>query len=150
MGRNTILLASLAILLTGCFKDKELLGEDVDNNGIRDDYELAIQSSGLPIDVIDTALAAGKAYQALMIQSVDDVQLDKENAKTLIANLVLAKRCQISKQEIYGEAWQESTFFNSFDRIEAKFKTQAALSLMMEGEDPSLPTGDACANLMNL
>lgn len=113
--------------------DAFLFGFDANHNGIRDDYELATLFSDLPQPVKDSALSAGKAYGALTEVAAEDGDIDRNRALEILHNLVLAKACKTRTRELnQGVAWQESTFFNTLDRIEAKFKLQNMLANQLE------------------
>ena len=115
-----------------------LIGVDSNHNGIRDDYELAIVFSDLPQPVKDSALSAGKAYGKLM--TVADGGIDRDNALEILHKLVLAKACRTRMRELHlGVAWQESTYFDTWDRIEAKFKLQNMLANLLEEDGYDLP-----------
>ncbi|MBE0500070.1 MAG: hypothetical protein IBX47_01410 [Desulfuromonadales bacterium] len=120
--------------------DASLFGIDANHNGIRDDYELATIFSDLPQPVKDSALSAGKAYGALTIVALEDGDIDRDRALKILHNLVLAKACRTRMRELHqGVAWQESTYFNTMDRIEAKFKLQNMLANLLEPEGYNLP-----------
>ena len=125
-----------------------LVGIDANHNGIRDDYELAIVFSDLPPPVKDSALSAGKAYGNLM--TVADGKIDRDNALEILNKLVLAKACRTRMRELHqGVAWQESTYFNTLERIEAKFKLQNMLGKLLEEDGYDLPREqEPCAALV--
>ena len=119
---------------------ESLVGVDANHNGIRDDYELAIVFSDLPQPVKDSALSAGKAYGELMMVSAEDSDIDRESALEILHKLVLAKACRTRMRELHqGVAWQESTYFNTLDRIEAKFKLQNRLGNLLDAAGYNLP-----------
>lgn len=106
-----------------------IMGLDTNNNGIRDDYETTITLSKLPENIKSSALAAGKAYSIAITLGSSDAAITPLSAKTAIQNLIHAKRCkQITAQKNGGLSWKESDFYNTIDRIEAKFLIQTALS----------------------
>lgn len=120
--------------------DASLVGVDANHNGIRDDYELAIAFSYLPQPVKDSAMAAGKAYGALTEVAVEDGDIDRDRAQEILHKLVLAKACKTRTRELHqGVAWQESTYFNTLERIEAKFKLQNMLANLLEPDGYDLP-----------
>ena len=120
--------------------DTSLVGVDANHNGIRDDYELAIVFSDLPQPVKDSALSAGKAYGALTMVAMEDGDIDRDRALEILRKLVLAKACRTRTREVHqGVAWQESTYFNTWDRIEAKFKLQNMLANLLEPDGYDLP-----------
>jgi len=119
---------------------ESLGGVDANYNGIRDDYELAIIFSDLPQPVKDSALSAGKAYGELMMVSAEDSDIDRESALEILHKLVLAKACRTKMRELHkGIAWQESTYFNTLERIEAKFKLQNMLGNLLGEDGYNLP-----------
>ncbi|WP_028886243.1 hypothetical protein [Teredinibacter turnerae] len=151
MKRKLAFVAIASALFAGCvFDENELLGADSDSNGVRDDYEESIEQSNLPTYVAELAITAGKAYQSLLQQSVTEEVPTKEQASDILTSLVLAEKCKRQNQAEYGVTWKESLYFNTFDRTEAKFKTQAVLLSMLEGDDISIPDGNSCEMLMNI
>ena len=118
--------------------EETLAGVDVNLNGIRDDYELAIIFSELPQPVKDSALSAGKAYGELI--EVGGSDIDRDSALEILHKLVLAKACRTRMRELHqGVAWQESTYFNTWGRIEAKFKLQNRLGKLLGEAGYDLP-----------
>lgn len=132
--------------------EQSLIGVDANHNGIRDDYELAILFSDLPQPVKDAALSAGKAYGELMMTARQDAEINREKALSIMHNLVLAKACRTRLQELYnGAYWEETTYFNTLDRIEAKFKLQWMLQAVIGEEGYNLPRDPApCVTLSSI
>lgn len=105
-----------------------LIGVDNNENGIRDDYETKIVLSELPQDMKDSALAAGKVYTSAMKTGSSEETVSIELAQLTMQNLIHAYRCKIkSAPENSGRGWKESDFYNTVDRIEAKFLIQSTL-----------------------
>lgn len=108
---------------------RTLIGIDANNNGIRDDYERAIAFSDLPLDVKDAALSAGRVYGALILTAEGGAETDLQGGEEILHQLVVAHQCRLLMLELYeGRAWQESLYFDTMDRIEAKFKLQKTLA----------------------
>lgn len=111
-----------------------LIGVDSNNNGIRDDYEREILFSDLPAPVKEAALSAGKVYGALMMTAFEEVEVDEAEAREIIRNLVIARECRRSLAQLHdGAIWEETAYFNTFDRIEAKFVLQNMLADILQG-----------------
>lgn len=105
-----------------------LIGVDYNENGIRDDYETKIVLSELPQEIKDSALAAGKVYTSAMKTGSSEEPVSIELAQLTMQNLIHAYRCKIkSAPENSGRGWKESDFYNTVDRIEAKFLIQSTL-----------------------
>lgn len=105
-----------------------LIGVDNNENGIRDDYETKIVLSELPQAVKDRALAAGKVYTSAMQIGSSKETVSIAMARLTMQNLIHAHRCKInSAPENSGRGWKESDFYNTVDRIEAKFLIQSNL-----------------------
>lgn len=124
-----------------------LIGVDSNSNGIRDDYEREILFSDLPAPVKDAALSAGKVYGALMQVSLEEVEVDASMARDILRNMVIARECRRALSQIYnGAMWEETSYFNTFDRIEAKFVLQNMLSEIL-ASPPEYPDVDHCVEL---
>lgn len=118
-----------------------LIGADTNNNGIRDDYEIAIAFSNLPAPVKDAALSAGKAYGDLMEVASEHFEVTRENAASIMHNLVLARACKSQLRALYhGVAWEDTTYFDTLDRIEAKYKLQNMLMAVLSEDGFFRPT----------
>ncbi len=77
----------------------------------------------------DAALSAGRVYGALIQTATGDAETDRQAAEEILHKLVLAHQCRLLMRELYeGQAWQESLYFDTMDRIEAKFKLQRGLA----------------------
>jgi hypothetical protein len=124
------------------------LGADSNKNGIRDDYEVAIVYSHLPSPVVGAALNAGKAYGQLM-QTAAMTTIEPAVAKSVLEGLVLAKQCKRQlARNVGGNTWQEATYFNSFERIEAKYALQNMLAKSIDPTTLSTSANsDACTAL---
>ena len=125
---------------------KSLIGTDSNENGIRDDYETTIIMSALPTSTKDYALSAGMIYGSLFSAGIGVNEVSTEQAETILKKLVLAKLCK--KQlaiESQGITWSETDYFNTLDRVEAKFKLQAALSDLVDLNNLDIPEGSPCS-----
>lgn len=124
-----------------------LIGVDSNNNGIRDDYEREILFSDLPAPVKDAALSAGKVYGALMQTALEEVEVDARMARDILSNIVIARECRRALSQTYdGAMWEETSYFNTFERIQAKFVLQRMLTEILQG-DLQYPRVDHCAAL---
>lgn len=124
-----------------------LIGIDSNNNGIRDDYEREILLSDLSAPVKDAALSAGKAYGALMMTALEEVDVGAVEAREIIRNLVIARECRRALAQLHdGAVWEETAFFDTFDRIEAKFVLQNMLAEILQG-DLEYPRVEHCVAL---
>src|SRR5690606_32584318 len=105
-----------------------LLGIDSNQNKIRDDYEIAVAYSDLPPEVMDAALTAGKTYGQLMA-SGSTTTVDASTARTLLEKSVRAEQCKRQMAAAHGgSTWKESTFFNTVERVQAKYSLQNMLA----------------------
>ena len=128
-----------------------LVGIDNNHNGIRDDYEEAIIFGGLPESMKPYALAAGKAYGGLMESATDDFQATPASARTVLERLMIAEACKREMQELHqGKTWQETSYFNTLDRIEAKYKLQNMLVKVMDDQEVPYPKDATCNALSAL
>ena len=124
-----------------------VLGTDTNNNGIRDDYETKIVLSDLPKAIKYNALKAGQAYTAA-IKAGSKGMTTKEEATYIAQGLIHSYRCkQQAARDNKGRGWKESYFYNTVDRLQAKFATSNSLSeLIGKDADFKFPE-DACAAL---
>jgi hypothetical protein len=117
----------------------DIQGDDTNHNGIRDDFELKIIFSDLDKNVIDIALESGRKYGDLIQRSTSPGKTQKAEAIKIINDLVAVKKCKRELDKKYHKTWKESDFFNTLDRVEAKFKIQNAI-FEIAGEDTKLET----------
>lgn len=129
----------------------KLLGIDSNHNGIRDDYEKAVVSGDLPESVKPYALAAGKVYGKLIKTAADDFQVTPGTAQNVLEKILLASACKREIQQLHkGQAWQESAYFNTLDRIEAKYKLQNRLVKVVSEKMISYPESAPCNALLSI
>lgn len=124
-----------------------LLGVDTNANGIRDDYETTIIMGDLPAPVKTAALAAGTIYGKLIATGSGPEVSSASEAQDILQNMVLAKLCQRQLAKQVGASWPESSYFNTLDRVEAKYMLQNALTSLIDQNSFSVPTGDPCEQL---
>lgn len=128
-----------------------LVGIDNNHNDVRDDYEETIIFSNLPESMKPYALAAGKAYGGLIESATDDFQVTPDSARTVLEQLMIAEACKREMQELHqGQTWQETSYFNTLDRIEAKYKLQNMLVRVMGGQEIPYPENATCNALSSL
>lgn len=111
-----------------------LLGEDKNNNGVRDDFEELILSSELSEEAKQHALQAGKAYSSTMKLSTIKDQISIVQAQKTVQLMINAYRCKIEIARKEGSSWRESDFYNDIDRLETKFIFSNFLD-QLAGED---------------
>lgn len=127
-----------------------LIGIDSNTNGIRDDYEIDIVFSDLPSDVVDSALSAGRSYGQIMSLANSNTELNEIDSTSILTGMVLAKLCKKEMSRVNsGDTWSEATYFNSIDRVEAKYKLQALLMEKIDAENFEIPDGNPCLALAN-
>ena len=129
-----------------------LLGIDTNQNNIRDDYEIKTIMSALPKKTTLHALKAGEVYGSLMKTREIDYVYTPENAEKIMNSLVLAKACKVEQAKLNGSnnTWRESHFFNTFDRVKAKFELQNRLSEQLTRSRSSISIENACEQLSKL
>ena len=105
-----------------------LIGVDNNANNIRDDYETDIILSDLPADVKENALNSGKAYGEIIRVATTETEMTQADARLALQKLIYAKQCKSQSKALNsGRGWRETDFYNTVDRIEAKFKLQKTL-----------------------
>lgn len=129
-----------------------LLGIDTNQNNIRDDYEIKTIMIALPKKTTQYALTAGEIYGSLMKTSEINYVYTPENTEKIINSLVLAKACKVEQAKLNGSnnTWRESHFFNTFDRVKAKFELQNRLSEQLIRSRSSISIENACEQLSKL
>ncbi|MCY4472725.1 MAG: hypothetical protein OXC07_07915 [Kistimonas sp.] len=129
---------------------RTLVGIDTNGNGIRDDYEEKIIMSDLPAPVKTAALGAGVAYGNLIVTGAGAEASSETEAGAILQGMVLAKLCQRQfSRQTSGKTWSESAYFDTLDRVEAKYKLQSALARMIDQRSFSIPEGDPCEQLVS-
>ncbi|QQD25374.1 hypothetical protein [Venatoribacter cucullus] len=126
-----------------------LYGTDNNNNGIRDDYKQRIIQSELPEHAQKLAFAAGRIYTTTIHvgRSADEISTDL--ARYTMQNLINVYRCKlITAQQNNGHTWKESWFYNTVDRLEAKFLIQNALSKIAGEETEYQFPDNPCAEIL--
>lgn len=129
-----------------------LIGVDINQNNIRDDYEVKVIMSSLPEETKQYALNAGKTYYSLMQTSDEQLTYSAESAESILNTLVIAKACKREQARIHGgdNTWRESDFFNTFDRVRAKFELQNKLVVKLADTNLSVDINNACEQLNQL
>jgi hypothetical protein len=108
--------------------------------------------SDLPADVKENAFNSGKAYGQIVIVGTTEEEVTKQDATNALQSLIYAKQCKrASKALNSGRGWRETDFYNTPDRIEAKFKLQNTLYEFV-GDDIEFDTNnpDPCNMLKNI
>ncbi|RJY01638.1 hypothetical protein D5R81_19810 [Parashewanella spongiae] len=105
---------------------KSLLGIDSNSNEIRDDFELTIVMSDLNPEVKKMALNSGVIYGEIMNIGFNQLDISSDRANSLASVFISSRQCKndLHKVEFYGKSWTETKFFNSKERLIAKFKYQ--------------------------
>lgn len=115
---------------------QQLLGEDKNNNGVRDDFEELILNSELAERTKQHALQAARAYgHALTLHMTGEV-ISHAQAHQAMQNLILAYGCQLQISKEDGVSWRESDYYDDIDRLEASFMSDFYLAEVV-GEDKS-------------
>ena len=126
-----------------------LYGADNNNNGIRDDYEQRVIQSELPETVQRLAFAAGRIYTTTVLVGRSSDEISAELARQTMQNLIHVYRCKLTTaQQFNGNTWQESWFYNTVDRLEAKFLIQNALSKTAGEKTEYQFPDDSCAEIL--
>lgn len=129
-----------------------LVGVDNNANGIRDDFETDVILSDLPKTVKENALNSGKAYGKIFAVGVTERDITRQDAINAIQLMIYAKQCRRASKAINGgRGWRETDFYNTLDRIEAKFKIQNALHEIV-GDEYKFDTNNSepCIMLNNI
>lgn len=100
---------------------QQLLGEDKNNNGVRDDFEELILSSELAEQTKQHALQAARAYgHALTLHMTGEV-ISHSQAHQAMQHLIFTEKCRRQYAKEDGVSWRKSDYYNTIDRLEASF-----------------------------
>ena len=126
---------------------QQLLGEDKNNNGVRDDFEELILNSELSERAKQHALQAGKAYSSTMKLSTAKDEVTVDQARLTMQLMIHVYRCKIQIAKEEGQSWRESDFYNEIDRLEVKFIFSSFLDQLAGDDYPYEFPADACLSL---
>lgn len=115
---------------------QQLLGEDKNNNGVRDDFEELILNSELSERTKQHALQAARAYgHALTLHMTGEI-ISHAQAHQAMQHLIFAEKCRRQYAKEDGVSWRESDYYDDIDRLEASFMSDIYLAEIV-GEDKS-------------
>lgn len=100
---------------------QQLLGEDKNNNGVRDDFEELILNSELSEATKQHALQSAKIFGQTLTLHLIGEELTHAQAHEAMQNLILTEMCRRQHMRKNGNAWRESDYYNNIDRLEASF-----------------------------
>lgn len=129
---------------------QQLLGEDKNNNGVRDDFEELILNSELSERTKQHALQAGKAYSSTMKLSTAKDEITVDQARLTMQLMIHVYRCKIQIAKEEGQSWRESDFYNEIDRLEVKFIFSSFLDQLAGDDYPYEFPADACLSLTSM
>ena len=115
---------------------QQLLGEDKNNNGVRDDFEELILNSELSERAKQHALQAARAYGHALTLHMTGETISHAQAHQAMQHLILAYGCQLQISKEDGVSWRESDYYDDIDRLEASFMSDFYLAEIV-GEDKS-------------
>ncbi len=128
---------------------QQLLGEDKNNNGVRDDFEELILNSELSERTKQHALQAARAYGHALTLHMTGETISHAQAHQAMQHLILAYGCQLQISKEDGVSWRESDYYDDIDRLEASFMSDFYLAEVV-GEDKSyIFPKDYCQALAN-
>lgn len=128
---------------------QQLLGEDKNNNGVRDDFEELILNSELSERTKQHALQAARAYGHALTLHMTGETISHAEAHQAMQHLILAYGCQLQISKEDGVSWRESDYYDDIDRLEASFMSDFYLAEVV-GEDKSyIFPKDYCQALAN-
>lgn len=128
---------------------QQLLGEDKNNNGVRDDFEELILNSELSEPAKQHALQAGKVYGQALTLHISGETLAQDQAHQAMQNLIIAYGCQLQLASKDGVSWQESDYYNDVDRLEASFMSDIYLADIVGDNRSYIFHKDFCQALAN-
>ncbi|MFY9179543.1 MAG: hypothetical protein WAO12_07180 [Venatoribacter sp.] len=129
---------------------QQLLGEDKNNNGVRDDFEDLILNSELSEPAKQHALQAGKVYGQALTLHISGEALSQAQAHQAMQNLIYAEKCRRQYAKTDDISWQESDYYNDIDRLEASFMSDFYIDDIAGEEQPYDFPKNSCQFLTNV
>src|SRR5690554_2873890 len=100
---------------------QQLLGEDKNNNGVRDDFEELILNSELSERAKQHALQAARAYGHALTLHMTGETISHAEAHQAMQHLIFAEKCRRQHAKEDGVSWRKSDYYSTIDRLEASF-----------------------------
>ena len=100
---------------------QQLLGEDKNNNGVRDDFEELILNSELSERTKQHALQAARAYGHALTLHMTGETISHAEAHQAMQHLIFAEKCRRQYAKEDGVSWRKSDYYSTIDRLEASF-----------------------------
>lgn len=128
---------------------QQLLGEDKNNNGVRDDFEELILNSELAERTKQHALQAARVYGHALTLHMTSEAISHVQAHQAMQHLIFAEKCRRQYAKEDGVSWRKSDYYNTIDRLEASFLAGFYID-EIAGEDQSYGfPKDSCQALAN-
>ena len=100
---------------------QQLLGEDKNNNGVRDDFEELILNSELSERTKQHALQAARTYGHALTLHMTGETISHAEAHQAMQHLIFAEKCRRQYAKEDGVSWRKSDYYSTIDRLEASF-----------------------------
>ncbi|OOF14566.1 MULTISPECIES: hypothetical protein [unclassified Salinivibrio] len=130
--------------------DNTIEGVDLDNNGVRDDYERAISDTYVDDDLIKVAISASQEWKSLIKISLDeDIIITQDFASEKLSNLISLNKCFSELRRINPEFETPSKlYFNTLERAMEKRKVENKLFKALKGDLRSVQVAERpCLNI---
>lgn len=103
-------------------------GIDLDNNGVRDDYERAISETYFDDDLIKVAISASQEWKSLIKISLDEsIIITQDFASEKFSNLISLNKCFSELRRINPKFETPSKlYFNTLERAMEKEKQKTS------------------------
>ncbi|WP_045423195.1 hypothetical protein [Vibrio jasicida] len=125
-------------------------GSDADDNGVRDDYELAVRKSYTDEEMVNVAISASHEWKALLQVSLkEDIVITKEYASDSFSNLIALNRCfiEIKKNDPSFNS-PTKLYFNTLERALEKRNAENKLFDALSNDLSGIKSSDTpCVNL---
>jgi hypothetical protein len=125
-------------------------GIDLDNNGVRDDYERAISETYVDDDLIKVAISASQEWKSLIKISLDEsIIITQDFASEKFSNLISLNKCFSELRRINPQFETPSKlYFNTLERAMEKRKAENKLFKALKGDFRSVQVAEnPCLNI---
>lgn len=117
--------------------DTNIIGEDNDGDGLRDDYAITIVESYTESKEIALATQAGKEFGKLLEFSENDIEITVEDAQLMATNGIALQYCiDVYKMENPKFLNPIDLYFDTLDRAIANREASTKLYKSLQGNDP--------------
>lgn len=128
-----------------------LMGIDINKNGLRDDYEIYVLMNFSSLQLRNLGLAAGRLYnQVLMLSNMPNLFKTEQDLKVFMNKLVASRICQKKLKLKYPDfTGFQHKYINSPSRIKGYYGGQKVLHTQLGDEYEAVIIDDSCLQVIN-